>query len=209
MFTHTQPSFEALLASNEQFVSTYKSTSLMKLITSEDMAKKECRARMLSLIQTLSNYFQKMVLLRSALSDDLRFSAAALDHLKDEFCHHEQLSAERDHEPPTWDPVLEATCSWFTWKMLTSSDEEKVVLVHLILEASGSVFFQAAHEVLQQYGIRFFEIHSEADEEHEKMGRDLLLDLSPKHYQRLLEIQDQGWQMMITACDRIADLSVA
>lgn len=210
MSTPDNSTFELLISTNQQFANDYRSSGLLELIASEDMSNIQCRSRLLDLIQTLSNYFQRVMLLRSALADDAKFSAFALTHLKEEFCHHEQLLTERNHQPPAWDPILEATCSWFTWKMMTTNDEEKTVLIHLVFETSGSIFFQAAYQIMQQYySTEYFKVHSAADEEHEKMGMELLKNLTPETYKRLLEIQNQGWQMMITACNRIATLAAS
>jgi len=115
--------------------------------------------------------------------------------------------AERNFQPPVWDPILEATCSWFTWKMFNTTDEEKVVLVHLVLETSASIFFQTAFDIMKEHStIEYFRIHSEADEKHEHMGKELLQNLSAKQYKKLIEIQFQGWEMIMAACDRIAVL---
>jgi hypothetical protein len=142
------------------------------------------------------------------LTDNSHFSAAALEHLKEEFCHHEELMKERNYKLSIWDPILESTCSWFTWKMFNTGDEGKVVLIHLVLESSGTIFFQTAHPIMQQFGnYDYFRVHCEADEQHEKMGRELLEGLSSTMYSRLLEIQSQGWSVMIAACNRMAALA--
>lgn len=93
--------------------------------------------------------------------------------------------------------------------MFNSCDEEKVVLVHLVLETSANIFFQAAYPIMQRYehGKNYFREHSEADEKHQNMGDKFLQELSPPMYKRLMEIQFQGWNMLLAVCDRIAILS--
>jgi hypothetical protein len=54
----------------------------------------------------------------------------------------------------------------------------------------------------------YFKIHSEADEGHEQMGRELLTDLSPRKYERLIEIQHQGWSIMSAFCEHVAKHSI-
>ena len=113
----------------------------------------------------------------------------------------------RNNVPPKWDPILEATSCWFSWKMLTSNAEEKTVLVHLVLEASANVFLSEADKMMNCYGeTSYFKIHSDADEKHEKMGIDLLENLTEREYRCLSTIQHQGWDMINAACARMAFL---
>jgi pyrroloquinoline quinone (PQQ) biosynthesis protein C len=61
---------------------------------------------------------------------------------------------------------------------------------------------------MHAYGeTNYFKIHSEADEKHELMGRELLKNLTSEKYQRLFAIQQQGWDMLNAVCDRIAKLT--
>lgn len=203
-----QSTFDLLLKRNHQFISKYKKSSLLRLITSEQMSKKTTRIRLLDCIQVFSNYFQKAVMLRHILCETPKFLLITQTHLNEEFNHNLSLMQDRQHKPPIWDPILDATASWFTWKMLTLNDEEKTVLIHLVLEASANVFFHMAHKVMQNYGeTNYFEIHSELDERHEHMGFELLTNLPSEKYQRLFEIQKQGWSMLNAVCDRIAQIT--
>lgn len=122
--------------------------------------------------------------------------------------HNFSLDADRNYRPPAWDAILDATACWFTWKMFTLDQEAKTVLMHLVLETSANIFFQEAHKVMHSYGeTDYFKIHSEADEKHEKMGRELLQNLSTEKYQQLLVVQSQGWDVLNAVCNRIAELS--
>ena len=55
----------------------------------------------------------------------------------------------------------------------------------------------------------YFKIHADVDEHHETMGLDLLTGLRDLDYQRLSEVQQQGWAMLNTACCRMAELTQA
>lgn len=205
MITTTPASLELMIEKNKHFGALYQNSDIIRFITSNDMEKEACRERLLDLIQTLSNYFQKVVLLRSVLSEHNPFSASALEHLKEEFCHNEQLMKERKCKLPAWDPIVEATCSWFTWKMFTTNDEEKIVLIHFVLETSGSIFFKTAHHIMEKYMMtEYFKIHSVADEHHEQMGIDLLKNLPSAKYEQLMTLQKQAWSIFMAASDRIA-----
>jgi hypothetical protein len=200
--------FETLLEKNKYYSDRFIDNPLMKLVQSPEMAKKEARERLLDCIQVFSDYFQKTVLLRNALCEDPKFSSVAQEHLHEEFEHNLSLMKDRKNRARKWDPIIESCACWFTYKMFTLDQEEKTLLMHLVLETSANSFFQEAHKVMQSYGeTTYFKIHSEADEHHEKMGQDLLRGLPPSKYERLLEVQFQGWSMMETICGQIAQIS--
>ena len=83
--------FQTLLETNEKFIHQYKSNSLMIFVTSNNITDKEIRIKLLSVLQTFSNYFQKAVILRYALNDNAHFSFIIKEHLKEEFLHNEEL----------------------------------------------------------------------------------------------------------------------
>ena len=92
--------------------------------------------------------------------------------------------------------------------MLTLDNTDKTLLVHLVLEASANLFFKEAQQVMEKHSeTDYFKIHSEADEHHEEMGLKLLKGLREIDYKRLLNVQQQGWDMLDTACTRMAELN--
>jgi hypothetical protein len=203
-----QETLDSLLRRNQQFIAQYKKSPLMQLITSDEMVKKAARTKLLDCIQVFSNYFQKTIILRHVLCEAAKFLPVTQAHFDEEINHNVSLMRDRKNRPPAWDAILEATAAWFTWKMLTLGDEEKTVLVHLVLEASANVFFHAAHKVMQRYDeTDYFKIHAELDEGHEQMGIQLLTNLPPEKYSRLIEVQSQGWDMLNAVCDRMAQVT--
>ena len=180
----------------------------MQLIKSNAMTEKHNRARLLDCIQVFSDYFQKTVMLRSVFCENTQYRPVVQDHLKEEFGHNTDLARDRHYRNPVWDPVLEATSAWFAWNMLAMDNDEKTVVVHLVLESSANVFFVAADKVMQSYGeTDFFHIHADLDEGHEKMGIDLIREQTPARYLRLIEVQRQSWDILNTACNRMAELT--
>lgn len=180
----------------------------MALIVSDAMKDKDNRERLLDSIQVLSNYFQKFVMLRHVFCEDKHFHAVSQDHLVEEFGHNLSLQKDRNDRPVVWDPILEGTASWFAWKMMSLDNDEKTVLVHFVLESSANVFFPKANQMMSKYSeTNYFQIHSEADEHHEKMGVELLNNVTPQKLERLLLVQKQGWDVMNTICSRIAELA--
>lgn len=197
-----------LLENNKIFSKEYESNPLMQLIKSESMKDKSMRHRLLDCIQVFSDYFQKIVMLRYVFCDNIKFVSVAQQHLSEEYGHNIALKQDRDHRSTIWDPLLEASCAWFAWKMFTLDAEEKTVLMHLVLEASAQLFFKQAHQVMDQYHeTQYFKIHHEVDVQHEQMGVALLQGLTAEKYQRLQEVQFQGWKMLNVACKQIAVLS--
>lgn len=204
-----KPMIDSLINKNKVFVEQYKNSHLMRLICSEKMAEKSVRDYLLDCIQVFSDYFQRVVMLRSVFCEEQKFVKVANTHFQEEFRHNLSLLEDRNNRPSIWDPILESTSAWFAWKMFVLSNEEKVVLIHLVLEASAHVFFSAAHKVMLQYQeTNYFKIHADVDEEHEKMGVNLLEDISLDKLEGLLLIQKQAWDVLNTTCDRIAELVI-
>lgn len=197
-----------LLNKNLEYSNTFKQSSLMSLIVDESMQKPECRRRLLDCIQVFSNYFQKTVMLRLVLNDNSSHIKIAQTHLAEEFGHDISLMHDRNDREPIWDPILEASSAWFSWKMLTLDNYEKTILVHQVLEESANIFFVKANQVMLRYNeTEYFKIHAEIDDEHAAMGISLLKDLTSAQYLNLAIIQQQGWDVLNVVCNRIAELT--
>lgn len=198
----------SLIKENKQFIEKFKKSALMQFVTGINMKNKNCRKCLLDCIQVFSDYFQKVVMLRYVLCDDKKYLGVSIEHLKEEFGHNLSLSEDRNHESAPWNPILEATAAWFTWKMFTLDNDEKAILVHLVLEASANIFFQAANTVMQTYNeTDYFKIHSEVDEKHENMGVELMNALHPEKLERLRQVQTHSWDMLNTVCSQIVLIS--
>ncbi|HLD16942.1 MAG TPA: hypothetical protein VJB02_04425 [Coxiellaceae bacterium] len=198
---------ETLLAVNKTYVEQFKLSSLIAFIQSPSVHDEHAQKTLLDCIQLFSDHFQKMITARYLTTEKTFFKKIALEHFKEEFGHNELLLKDRNNEPPAWDPILDATASWFIWKMIELDNIEKTFLMHLVLEASANVFFSEADRVMQQYGItKYFSLHAEVDEDHELMGLKLLEGLREQEYFYLFQTQKQGWEMITAACDRIAKI---
>lgn len=208
VMSNTTHHLEALLKTNQTHTDAFKENPLMRLIASPAMQAAHNRVRLLDCIQVFSNYFQKTVMLRAVLNDNNRYVPIVRAHLVEEFGHDVALMHDRKDREPIWDPILEACSCWFSWQMLSLDNSEKTVLVHMVLEASAHLFFIKAHHVMRQYAeTDYFKIHADVDEHHETMGLELLTGLRDVDYQRLSEIQQQGWDMLNAACRRMAELT--
>lgn len=198
-----------LLKKNKQYLAAFKSSPLMRLINSDQMQRPAYRETLLDGIQVFSNFFQKTVMLRRVFTEAPRFKEIAQTHLDEEYGHSELLKKDRHYKEAMWDPILDATAGWFCWKMLELDNFEKTFLVHLVLESSANLFFHEADKVMKAYSTtNYFETHADLDEEHEAMGLELLEDLSDSEIARLKTLQKQGWEMLFTVCNRVAELTL-
>jgi hypothetical protein len=201
--------FELLMHDNERFSEAFSRSRLMKLVQGNDLDESAVRERFLDGIQVFSDAFQNTMLLRASFTANPRFLGIAREHLNEEFGHNADLLKDRDQRVPSFDAVLDATTSWFAHQMLTLDDLERLVLVHLVLETSANIFFPEANRAMQRYSrTHYFAVHAEVDEHHRAMGMSLLGGLRAVEYQRLLDVHERGWQMLLTVCDRIAELSL-
>ena len=195
---------QALQNRNDSFIELFRENPLMELIISEKMGDPDLRGAMLSAIQVFSDSFQKTVMLRHIFTETKDFMSITQEHLEEEFNHNKILLSERPPTPQLWDPILEATTSWFSMKMFSLNDEEKWVMMHMVLEAAANEFFVKANKAIDA---NYFKTHSDADQKHSLMGIELIDGLSQKIYAKLFHIQQQGWDMLNATCERIAYLS--
>jgi hypothetical protein len=203
------PMLKKLLQRQAAFLKQFNENPLMQLIVGQETTKQDVRRQLLDSLQVFSDYFQKAVMLRAVFTEQSLLFKMAQEHLHEEFGHNTSLSADRGHRPTVFDPILESTTSWFCWKMLTLDRLEKTVLMHWVLEASAYSFFTEAHKVMQIYKeTDYFKVHAEADEYHKELDTSFLEGLSDENYANLLIVLEQSWQILFTACGRIAELSI-
>jgi quercetin dioxygenase-like cupin family protein len=199
---------DALFANNARHLDHFAKHRLFSMVANGDFDSEKKRERFFDCFQVWSDHFQHMVLARAALTMDRRFGAVARGHLTDELGHDDVLSSARQAGRQLWDPVLESLCSWFPWKVMTSSDEERLVLVHLVVEASATVFYQQTARLFQaSKAHRHFDLHGHTvDNRHVELGTDLLRKMPVGDVGRLLDIQQRGWDTLGAVFARIADL---
>jgi hypothetical protein len=198
---------EGLYRQQEQCLKIFQDSHLLKILSSTDLNEKTIRDKTLDYIQIFANYFQKIVMLRGVFTYSPILSSMAQMHLNEELGHDIILMKERSNRSTLFDPILDSSMAWFCWQMFKLNDLEKTVLMHWVLESSAYCFFIEAKTVFDRYGeMEYFQIHSEADEEHKDIAPALLNNLRPEEYANLEMVLVQGWSVMTTACDRIAEL---
>jgi hypothetical protein len=198
---------QALLARNEEFLARFETNPLFELVRSSLFDREEIKSRFLDCFQVWSDKYQKMVLARAVFCDDRRFLKLTYQHLAEEFGHNSDLATMRNGRPAVWDPILEGASTWFIAKLMTLSEQEKIVLVHTVVEASATTFYKYVRPALQAKKDPHFAHHDVVDHDHQNMGLDQLQDLSAADYARLGEIQAEGWAMLETVMSRVAELT--
>jgi quercetin dioxygenase-like cupin family protein len=195
-----------LIADNHRYRENFAKHRLFSLIDRGELREDKARARFFDCFQIWSDHFQRMVLSRAALAGQGRFAALARRHLNDEVGHDQLLAGDSTRR--LWDPLLESLCAWFPWKMLTSDEREKLVLVHLVVEASATVFYQRAASLFDRPGAReHYAQHAQTvDNDHLQLGIEVLRQLPPEQLEGLRQVQQRGWESLQAMFGRIADL---
>jgi hypothetical protein len=200
---------DRLFERNEAYMERFDKHRLFALVRNGLLNDPLARRRFLDCFQVWSNHFQKMVLARVMTLQDPMFEDLAWLHLVEELGHNRDLAKSRADLQSVFDPVLEAACAWFPWKTGLLGDAEKVVLVHLVVEASAKFFYKHVGPAMAATEAKgHFESHKAADEAHVEMGYAFLRKLALGDGRRLFEIQRQGWAMLAAVMGRIADLVV-
>jgi quercetin dioxygenase-like cupin family protein len=200
---------EQLFKKNEEYMERFDKHRLFVLARNGLLNNPQTRRRFLDCFQVWSNHFQKMVLNRVVTLQNPLFEELAWLHLVEELGHNRDLAKSRSDLKPVFDPILEAVCSWFPSKIGMLSDLEKVVLVHLVVEASALSFYKHVQPAMETSGTKnHFDSHKAGDEAHVQMGYAFLRQVTSADWPRLFDIQRQGWAMLMAVMGRVADLVV-
>lgn len=191
---------------NSEWSERFSNSPLVRLVRDGQALNASTRDRLLDCLQGWSHFFQRLLAARVASAPLTDYGAAAREHLEEEFNHDMQLLAQRGGKPAViQDPAMEAIATWFLHRMLTGSEAEKVVLMHLVLEESSRVFHSSARDAFAD--MDHFRLHEEADEDHTEAGFQLLERNGPLDLSVLAPALDTGWRMMQLICDRMSELA--
>jgi hypothetical protein len=185
----------------------FKRSDLIGLVKSDLLKNKKNRLKLLDALQPFSDFFQKIIMLRYVFTETTHFINSAQEHLAEEFRHNISLETDRKHKPKKFYPLLESASAWFAWKMFTLNNMQKTVLVHWVLEASANIFFQLVHSKKYFTETDYFKTHSILDEEHQNIPENFFENLREEEIQSILQVLDEGWQVLMLATDEIAALT--
>ena len=148
------------------------------------------------------------MMLKTALCDDPAFLPTFNSHFLEEVGHEQILKRERKDSIERKDPILEALCNWFPFKMLSFNHYEQIVVVNLCLEGAATVFCELALPFLDpEKQLKYLQAHNDLDEGHEALGVELLEGLNDRTFKRLFEVQEESWKIFNALMNRLAELT--
>lgn len=193
-------SYHTLVQHQKTLAQDFSHNPLFLLAESDFFSTAQRKERFLSYFQIWSDFFQKTVLARAVFSTTSAFQSIADQHLLEEAGHNTQLKKDFPGTTPPWDAELEALCSWFTWKMLTLDDAARLILMHWVIERSADIFYSRMTDLFKDtQSYAHFILHKKMDaskHNHAQMGAHLIEKLPALEYERLNQIQKQGWTIL-------------
>lgn len=183
---------DQLFLQHKVWEAKFEKNPLMLLARSSKLNDPEIKTRLLEALNYWSDWFQKIITARMAMGGKAEFFDAAEQHLQEEIGHNKILYGIRQNKSVSyWDPLLDSAATWFHHQMISDTDEDKTVLIHLVLEGASTQFHTAAKEYFGEHN--FFELHSTLDEDHFGMGLKLLEKVEHIDIPHLLIVLNQGW----------------
>nr|WP_253307477.1 hypothetical protein [Rickettsia endosymbiont of Ceutorhynchus assimilis] len=196
---------EQLLLDNKIYQNKFRQNKLFQIVKENKLSTDAQKENFLNYFQIWSDEFQKMILARIVFSEGKSYSNLGWQHLEEEFGHNLQLLRSRKNYAAVEDPVFEALASWFTMKMLTLSDAERTVLIHLVIESCATIFYEYLGPIfLDNKEEEHFNTHQELDPAHEQIGIDLLRKMNITDLS-LITVQKKGWAMIEALFTRLAE----
>jgi quercetin dioxygenase-like cupin family protein len=201
--------FEELQSLNDRLSERFNQHRVFDLIRLDLLQDPKRRQRFLAGLQVWSEYFQRVVLSRAAFVRNGAFRDVFYAHLLEEIGHDKDLQSTHDGELD-FDAALEGMGSWFVVQSLSLDNVDRIVMINMVLERAGSVFYTQYSKYLRSFDISaHFEDHSEHDDEHEKMGLELFDNLHPAQFDNLEAVMRDSWDMISAILDRIVEITLA
>ncbi len=197
---------------NDELLKKHVNNSLFKLFASGRLQKEpELRARFVSALYVWSSHFQRMIHARQALCIDNNLREDYNQHFCEEYGHDRLLRERYQIKNDVYDPILEASCSWFVTQMHRLDEPRKIVLVHYVVESSGHAFGLATADIFRDTAAKgdYFEVHAEADDDHRMIGREYLETVPASALPGLMDTCRRSWDQMNLIHDRIAAWTLA
>lgn len=198
---------DKIVAEQRKLEKKFEKNPLMRLARSGQLKDAKIRKRLLEALNSWSDWFQKILAARMSVEEDFEYFEAAGLHLQEEIGHNKILYTMRKNKPVTfWDPLLDSAASWFHHQMLTGTDHERTVLMHLIMEGASTQFHTAAKDLFEEGP--FFEMHSTLDEDHFMMGVRLLEKAKDVDEVHLITVLHHGWSVFNVIAAQMAHYAI-
>jgi hypothetical protein len=195
---------EDLLQRNQQRLQEVMQNPYFLLLRNGSYESSLRRKRFRDHARVFADAFQAFLVTRQAMCHDDEYLGVFQQHLAEELGHNKLLQPSGDER--RFDPLLQATSSWFAHQMLVLDNAGKAV-VTLALETGGYHFHSLAEPAFAaDEAAEYFHTHAEDDEQHQSMGIDLLRGLHPRTYARLREVLDDSWDMIDAFTRRLTEL---
>jgi len=164
------------------------------------------KTHVFSYIKRWSECFQVLLFLRQANTRDKELLELFTTHLEEEIGHQKYLS-EYEYK---FDPLFEGLCSWFERSISITSDIEKAILMHMVLETAGEIFSASMKTDNNDKNMTesYIELHSDLDEGHAAMGRKQIEEYCNYNADSALKFNEQCWDVFNKMFSYIIDSSV-
>lgn len=208
--THPLPiSLKTLIQTHAEFKYQFRENVLFQAMQAGEFYCPQIRQRFFTYFQVWSNYFQKAMHLKTALCDDPQFIALFKQHFDEEFGHDSLLQKDISSKLIRKDPILEAFCHWFLYKIIILNLHEQIIVMNLCVEGAATIFYEYTKPFLNpENASSHFNAHNEIDHHHENIGMPLLENLSEAQYIRLKDILEESWAMINSLMKRLYELSI-
>jgi hypothetical protein len=194
---------EQLLARNQERTQTSLQRPFFRKLTRHALRDPADRRRFYDGLRVFSEAVQTLLLARQATCAEGDHAALFLGQLRKELGAQDVSTGVE--AAPAFDPVLQATTTWFCNQMFVLDDLDKTV-VNLVLGTASNHLHQLS-ELVFGGDVREKHLASHGlDREHEKLGLHLLENQPPQVYQRLAAVLERSWDMFEALTGRIFEL---
>lgn len=195
---------EQLLARNQERTQASLKKHFFQKFTGEALRDPADRRRFYDGLRVFSDAVQTLLFARQATCSDTDHAALFLGQLRKELSS-KDLVTGRDPAPVTFDPILQATATWFCNQMFVLDDLDKTV-VNLVLGTASSHLHQLAERVFAGDVREKYFASNALDGERPKLGLHLLENQPPQVYKRLAAVLERSWEMFDSMTGRIVEL---
>lgn len=201
--------YASFIAAHEKFKIEFQNNLLIQLMKSGQLSSDKCRDIFFEYYQEFSNHFQRMIHLRSAFCEDPDFEPIFTQHFDEEYGHNKMLQKERNVLGLKKDPLVQALCSWFPYKMFSTTPAEQLVISTLCIEAAAVIIHTHAIPTFDpEKKSDYYKVHEEHDCHHENLGLFLLENLSTREYEHLIRVLEEAWGNCNALMARIGELTI-
>jgi len=205
---HFLSSFEKLKIANEKKFQELESLPIFRIPQKDFEKNPLLKRRLLDCLQVMSHRFQTLMFSRVSLTNSSDYKKIFMEHLLDELGHDTSLEEERGQKGvDLWDPVLDASTSWFLSQVYTIDDPKRIIMVSMVLEKCAGKFYGHFAEILKG-GLEssHIENHCDADPYHETLGLNLIEKDCESRLAEFIEFQGKAWDIMILYLKRTGEL---